>query len=178
VTRLGLNQCVPGVAADAVEDVAEVVGFWGWPAVRVWVLARIWMVRSRRTVQANLLMGQLVYSSIRQLTGQAANTMVRWASIEAVPALLSEIARMSRILTRMSNGSPPPANGGRRRSAAGPIRAVHRPDSPGTQSSSAKYGLSLVAGVGAHRGRVISRHRPPLRLRLLPLAWPGEVSPM
>ena len=64
------------------------------------------------------------------------------------------------------------------RTPAGPIRAVHTPASPSARSSSAKYSPPLVAGVGAHRGRVISCQRPPLRLRLLPLAWPGEVSPM
>jgi hypothetical protein len=35
-----------------------------------------------------------------------------------------------------------------------------------------------LGAAGPHRETRTSCHRPPLRLRLLPLAWPGALSPM
>ena len=65
------------------------------------MLARVGMVRPRQAVQVNLLIGQPGWSSIQQLTARRRNDG-RVGSIQAVPELLSEIARMSRTLGRTS----------------------------------------------------------------------------
>jgi len=55
----------------------------GSAAVSVWSPAWISMVRYRRAVFTNLRIDQPVWCSIQRLTARAANTMVRWASIES-----------------------------------------------------------------------------------------------
>ncbi len=69
-------------AGDGFEDLAEVVRE-GSAAVMVYCPAWTSMVRSRRAVLTNFLIDQAVCVSVHLLTASAANTMIRWASMES-----------------------------------------------------------------------------------------------
>jgi hypothetical protein len=58
------------------------------------------------------------------------------------------------------------------RTLADRYRARERGDPEATAGAGGRLGVSA-----AQPGTVISCHSPPLRLRLLPKAWPGAVSP-
>jgi hypothetical protein len=66
---------------DAVEGVAQVVGQWVGGSDGVGT-GRNFDGAGAAVVRVNFLTGQPVLSSIQRLTARAANTMVRWASIE------------------------------------------------------------------------------------------------
>ena len=70
--------------------------------MRVWHPAWIWIVRQRRAVVTIFLTDQLVCAAIPRLTVGAANTMVRWASMES--RLRWQLGRACRSLFDMRNG--------------------------------------------------------------------------
>ena len=81
-TRLGSISVRTCCAVDAVEGHAQAVGD-GSAAVTVCGPTCISMLRQRRAVRTDFMIDQPVCSSTRRPTARAANTMVRWASMES-----------------------------------------------------------------------------------------------